>query len=182
MDVIPENSRYFFTVAYGGQASIVVYLKDSESASLVPDANVTASWDFANLTLTEVPGQPGYYSVNMPTFNATFGTYEIQVSAYRENYANATVTISMAISRIDMVVWLDSTTAAYEYTPVYWSEVVRIGVYVLAPDLNPSDPYSTGLSNCTVRWFSAELGTSGTLVNGTLLGGPGYYYFYFKLY
>ncbi|MHA2040550.1 MAG: LamG-like jellyroll fold domain-containing protein [Candidatus Thorarchaeota archaeon] len=180
MDVIPEGDRYFLTVAYGGQASIVVYLQDSESASLVPDAHVSASWEYANMTLTAVPGQPGYYSVDMPTFNATFGTYEILVSAYKENYANATVTISMAVSKINMVVWLDSTTAAYEYTPVYWSESVRIGVYVLAPDLNTSDPYSTGLSNCTVRWFSTELGTSGTLMNGSLLGGPGYYYFYFN--
>ncbi|MHA2313182.1 MAG: hypothetical protein ACXADF_16975, partial [Candidatus Thorarchaeota archaeon] len=178
MDVIPE--RYFFTVDYGGQASIVVSLEESISDSLVADASVTASWEFANLTLAPVPGQLGNYSINMPTIDAAFDTYEILVSASKENYANATVTISMAVSQIDMEVWLDSTTAAYEYTPVYWSEVIRIGVYVLAPALNSSDPYTTGLTNCTVEWFSLELGTNGYLLNGSLLGGPGYYYFYFN--
>ncbi|MHA2302853.1 MAG: hypothetical protein ACXACD_18055, partial [Candidatus Thorarchaeota archaeon] len=180
MDVIPEDNRYFFTVDYGGQASIVVQLKDSVSNINVTDANLAASWEFANLTLTEEPGRPGHYSVNLPTIDASFGTYEIQISAYKENYGNATVTISMGVSQIDMVVWLDSTTAAYEYTPVYWSEAVRIGVYVLAPALNSSYPYSTGLANCIVRWFSPELGTNGTLLNGSLLGGLGYYYFYFN--
>ncbi|MFW9862188.1 MAG: hypothetical protein ACFFEX_08975 [Candidatus Thorarchaeota archaeon] len=180
MDVIPEDSRYFFTVDYGGQASIVVYLEDSESGSKVTDANVSARWTFANLTLTEVPGQPGYYSINMPTIGATFGTYEIHVSAFKENYANATVTISMSVSQINLEMWLDSATAAYEYTPVYWSEVVRIGVYVLTPALNSSNPYATGHSNCTVRWFSPELGLNGTLLNGSIIGGPGYYYFFFN--
>ncbi|MFW9889980.1 MAG: hypothetical protein ACFFER_17495, partial [Candidatus Thorarchaeota archaeon] len=180
LDVIPEDNRYFFTVDYGGQASIVVYLRDSESAGMVTDANVTARWAFANLTLTEVPGRSGYYSVNMPTIDATFGTYEIHVSAFKENYGNATVTMSMSVSKINLVVWLDSATAAYEYTPVYWSESVKIGVYVLTPALNSTDPYSTGLSNCIVRWFSPELGVNGTLLNGSLVGGPGYYYFYFN--
>ncbi|MFX1271105.1 MAG: hypothetical protein ACFFAX_05410 [Promethearchaeota archaeon] len=180
MDVIPEDSRYFFTVDYGGQASIVVYLEDSESGGMVMDANVSARWEFANLTLAEVPGQPGYYSIIMPTIGATFGTYEIHVSAFKENYANATVTISMSVSKINLEVWLDTATAAYEYTPVYWSEAVRIGVYVLAPALNSSDPYATGLSNCIVRWFSPELGLNGTLLNGSLIGGPGYYFFFFN--
>ncbi|MFX1331043.1 MAG: hypothetical protein ACFE9W_05785 [Promethearchaeota archaeon] len=180
MDVIPEEDRYFFTVDYGGQASIIVYLRDSESASNVTDANVTARWAFANLTLTEVPGRPGHYSINMPTIDATFGTYEIHVSAFKENYGNATVTISMSVSKINLVVWLDSATAAYEYTPIYWSESVRIGVYVLTPALNSTHPYSTGLSNCIVRWFSPELGVNGTLLNGSLVGGPGYYYFFFN--
>jgi hypothetical protein len=180
MDVIPEGNRYFFSVDYGGQASIIVFLKDSESGILVTDATVSASWEFANLTLTELPGRPGFYSINMPTIDATFGTYEIQVSAYKENYANATLTISMSVSKINLVVWLDSATAAYEYTPVYWSEAVRIGVYVLAPALNSSDPYATGLSNCIVTWLSPELGLNGTLLNGSLIGGPGYYYFYFN--
>ncbi|MFW9845344.1 MAG: hypothetical protein ACFFD6_01240 [Candidatus Thorarchaeota archaeon] len=180
MDVIPEESRYFFSIDWGGQASVVVYLQDSESGGLVTDANITASWEFANLTLADVPGRPGYYSANLPTYNASFGTYEIQISAFKENFANASVTLSMSISKIHMVLWLDNTTAAYEYTPVYWSEIVRIGVYVLTPALNTTDPYSTGLTDCIVRWFSPELGTNGTLLNGILIGGPGYYYFDFN--
>jgi hypothetical protein len=181
MVVKPEDNRYFFTIDYGGQASIVIYLEDSESAILVAGANVSASWEFANLSLTEEPGRPGYYSVNLATIDASFGTtYEIQVSASKEHYASAAVTISMSVSKINMEVWLDSTTAAYEYTPVYWSESIRIGVYALAPALNATDPYATGLSNCTVTWYSPELGLGGTLLNGSLLGGPGYYYFFFN--
>jgi hypothetical protein len=181
MDVIPEDNRYFFTVSYGGQASIVVYIEESESVGLVADADVTLSWEFADLTLTPVPGQSGFYSADMPTTDASFGrTYEILVSAHKENYANASVTITMSVFKIQLELWLDSTTVSYEYTPVYWSEIVRIGVYVLAPDLNSSDPYSTGLSNCTVTWLSPELGMSGTLLNGSLIGGSGYFYFDFN--
>ncbi|MFX0108662.1 MAG: hypothetical protein ACFE7R_10280, partial [Candidatus Hodarchaeota archaeon] len=169
-----------FSVDYGGQAVVVVYLRDSISSLLVSGANLSASWDFANVTLSEIPAQQGYYYANIPTLNATFGTYEIQVYAYRENFRNASVTLIMSVSQIHMVVWLDNLTASYEHTPVYWSELVRIGVYVLTPSLNQSDPYSTGLSGCLVTWFSPELGRNGTLLYGLSIGGPGYYYFFFN--
>ncbi|MHA1903428.1 MAG: hypothetical protein ACW977_05620 [Candidatus Thorarchaeota archaeon] len=179
-DVIPEESRYTFSVDWGGQVSVVVYLQDSESGGLVPDANLTASWALANLTLSDLPGRPGYYSVNIPTINASFGNYEIQVYAFKENFRNASVTLTMIVSKINMVLWLDSLTQSYEYTPIYWSDMIRIGVYVLTPALNSSDPYATGLSSCIVRWYSPELGMNGTLLSGTLIGGPGYYYFDFN--
>ncbi|NHJ13848.1 MAG: DUF2341 domain-containing protein [Candidatus Thorarchaeota archaeon] len=180
MEVIPDEGSYVFSVSWGGQASVVVLLSDSIDGFLVPGANLTASWDFADLTLNELPGQQGYYALSFSIANASFGTYEIQIYAFKENYRNASVTLIMSVSQIHMVVWLDDTTASYEYTPIYWSEVVRIGVYVLTPSLNPSDPFATGLSNCILTWFSPEMGRNGTLINGTLIGGRGYYYFDFN--
>jgi hypothetical protein len=180
MEIIPDNNRYVFSVDWGGQASVVVYLEDSLNTLLIVGANVTAEWEFANLTLTEVPGQPGFYLVNIPVLNATFDTYEVQLHGYKENFRNASVTLILSVSQIHMVAWLDSQTASYEYTPVSWSELVSIGVYVLTPSLNLSDPYSTGLSDCIVTWFSPELNMNGTLLNGSSIGGAGYYYFYFN--
>jgi hypothetical protein len=179
MDIIPEDNRYLFTTDWGSTPEIVVYLRDS-SGLLVTDANLTASWEFDNLTLADIPSRPGYYSVSVPTYQAGFGSYSIEVLGWKENYGNASATLVMAISQINMVALLDNLTVTYEYTPVYWSEVVRIGVYILAPALNASDPYSTGISNCNVTWYSPELGEFGVLINGTAIGGPGYFYFDFN--
>ena len=115
-----------------------------------------------NLTLTEMPSRPGFYRLVITTGTAGFGSYEIQLYSSKHNYGNASVTLIMTISKIQMVVWLDNVTLTYEYTPVYWSEIVRIGVYVLAPSLNSSYPFSTGLDGLVVTWTSPEIGTNGT--------------------
>ncbi len=180
MEVIPESS-YVFTVSYGATADVVVYLEDSLDGTLVTEANLTAKWDYdTNLTLVEMPSRPGYYRLQIPTGTTGFGSYQIHLDASKHNYGNASATLIMAISKIQMVVWLDNVTATYEYTSVYWSEIVRIGVYVLTPALNTSYPYSTGLDGLVVTWNSPELGANGTLVNGVLIGGSGFYYYDFN--
>jgi hypothetical protein len=181
MQVIPENSQYVFSVPWGGTVDIVVYLEDSLDDSKITDANITASWDYASgLSLTEISGRPGFYLLTLSAGSAGFGSYEIQLDASNENYGSSSAILILSVSSIQMVMLLDNNTVTYEYTPVYWSEIVRIGVYVLAPALNPSDPFSTGLANLIVTWYSPELGRNGTLVNGTLIGGPGYYYYDFN--
>ncbi|MFW9800766.1 MAG: hypothetical protein ACFFD9_10040, partial [Candidatus Thorarchaeota archaeon] len=172
------HSSYVFSADYGSTPTIVVYVEDS-SGQWVTDANLTASWEFDNLTFTDVPSRSGYYSADVPTYSAN-GTYSIELFGWKENYGNASATMIMIISKINMVVWLDNLTSTYEDTPVFWSEVVRIGVYILAPALNTSDPYSTGIMNCNVTWYSPELAQSGILNNGTAIGGPGYFYFDFN--
>jgi len=179
MEIIPEGNNYVFTTDWGSTPNIVVYVEDS-SGLLVTDASLAASWDLDNLTFAELPSRPGYYSVSLPTYGAGFDSYSIEVSGWKENYGNASTTLIMAISKIKMVALLDDLTVTYEYTRIYWSEVVRIGVYILAPALNASYPYSTGISNCNVTWYSPELCQQGVLMNGTAIGGPGYFYFDFN--
>ena len=179
MEVIPGS--YVFTVSYGDVAQVVVKLEDTLDGTPVTEADLKARWDYdSNLTLVEIPSEPGYYRLSIPTGTVGFGSYEIHIDASKQNYGNSSATLIMAISQIQMVVWLDNTTAAYEYTSVYWSEIARIGVYVLAPALNASYPFSTGLDGLIVTWNSPELGANGTLVNGFLVGGPGYYYYDFN--
>jgi len=181
MEVIPENSQYVYSVPWGGTVDIVVYLEDSLDGSKITDATIIAGWDYASgLSLAEIPGRPGFYQMSLSAGSASFGAYEIQIDASNENYGSSSAILILSVSEIRMVMWLDNNTVTYEYTPVYWSEIVRIGVYVLAPALNPSNPFSTGLTNLIVTWYSPELGRNGTLVNGTLIGGPGYYYYDFN--
>jgi hypothetical protein len=178
MAVIPERNEYVFTVAYHDTKDVVVYLEDSLDSSLVTEADLVAWWDYeSNLTLTEIPSRPGYYTVQVSTGTVGFGSYQIHLSAGKQNYADVSITLIMAISKIQMKVLLDNATAAYDYTPVYWSDIVRIGVYVLAPALNQSYPFSTGINGLLVTWDSPELSANGTFVNGVSIGGPGYYYY-----
>ncbi|MFW9892374.1 MAG: hypothetical protein ACFFFO_09240, partial [Candidatus Thorarchaeota archaeon] len=181
MEVIPVGNRYVFTIPYGDTAEVIVYLEDSLDASLVTESIITASWNYdSNLTLIEIPSEPGHYRLLIPTGTADSGSYQIQIHASKQNYGNASATLIMAISTIKMVVWLDNVTVTYEYTSFYWSEVVRIGVYVLAPALNISNPFSTGMDGLVVTWNSPELGANGTLTNGILIGGSGFYYYDFN--
>jgi hypothetical protein len=181
MEVIPEDSRYVYSVSYGGTADIVVYLEDSLDGNKVTNAILTANWEYgSNLDLIAIPGRDGFYRLTFSMGSAESRSYEIQIDASMENYGSSSAILIVAVGQIQMVMWLDNTTTTYEYTPVYWSEIVRIGVYVLAPTLNQSYPFSTGLTNLMVTWYSPELGRNGTLLNGTLIGGPGYYYFDFN--
>ncbi|MFX1483896.1 MAG: hypothetical protein ACFFCP_12010 [Promethearchaeota archaeon] len=181
MEAIPDGNRYVFTVAYGDTAEVIISLEDSLDGSLVTEATLTARWDYGtNLTLSEIPSRPGYYRLLVDTGTAGFGSYQIHIDGSKHNYGNASATLIMTISKIQMVVWLDDATVAYEYSSVFWSDVARIGVYVLAPALNVSDPFSTGLDGLVVTWNSPELGSNGTLINGILIGGSGYYYYDFN--
>ncbi|MFW9974496.1 MAG: hypothetical protein ACFFDQ_04490 [Candidatus Thorarchaeota archaeon] len=180
MEVLPVGG-YVFTVPNGDIAQVDVLLKDSLDGTPVTEAILTASWVYAtNLSLVEDPENPGYYTLTIPTGSAGSGSYEIWIDGLKENYGDSSATLIMAISKIQMVVWLDDVTATYEYTSFYWSEIVRIGVYVLAPALNASYPFSTGLNGLVVTWASPELAANGTLVNGVLIGGLGYYYYDFN--
>jgi hypothetical protein len=178
MAVIPEGNQYVFTVSFGDTREVVVYLEDSLDSSLVTEADLVAWWDYeSNLTITEISSKPGYYRFLISAGTVGFGSYQIHLNAGKQNYADVSITLIMAISKIQMVVLLDNATAAYDYTPVYWSEMVRIGVYVLAPALNVSYPFSTGINDLLVTWNSPELSANGTFVNGVSIGGPGYYYY-----
>ncbi|MFW9964862.1 MAG: DUF2341 domain-containing protein, partial [Candidatus Sifarchaeia archaeon] len=106
MEIVPEEG-YVFTVANGATAQVDVYLEDILDGTVVTEADLSAIWDYdANLTLFEIPSEPGHYRLLIPTGSAGFGSYQIRINASKQNYGNATATLIMAISKIQMVVWL----------------------------------------------------------------------------
>ena len=170
-----------FSVNRRSTAVITVHVQDQLTGSPVTGVALTADWLYGTIAFSEVSGQPGQYTVSISTDQTiTYESYTIEVNAVKENYLDASIVFSMSISPILTVVWFDSTTASYEYTMINWSQQVRIGIYVLAIGLNESYPWQTGISACNVTWYSPELAMSGTLMNGTGIGGPGYYYYDFN--
>ncbi|UCE11739.1 MAG: hypothetical protein JSW61_07365 [Candidatus Thorarchaeota archaeon] len=173
----PLGSDYSISASKGADAVVTVLIKDAISDVSIQNAVVTLDWAFAaGLSLTPVNGSPGYYSVAVGTTLANIQSYPLSITASAANYTLDSIDITLSVTSIESEIWLDETTSGYETSSVVWSEVVRIGVYVLAPSLNPSDPMSTGIPSCLVTWFSPELARNGTLLDD----GMGYYYFDFS--
>jgi len=105
--------------------------------------------------------------------------YTVTVTAQKHNHLGAFTTLSLTILNMPTELWLDAETVDYSSQTFNWSDTVRIGVYVLVPYLNETHPYSTGLSDCVVRWELSGTGVTDEFENGTDIGGPGFYYYDF---
>ncbi|NHJ13847.1 MAG: DUF2341 domain-containing protein [Candidatus Thorarchaeota archaeon] len=172
-------------ILYKGEpVNITVFVRDVYHDAPLAGATVTARWSLAGqdvlIYLTQVPGRNGFYTGFLDSQDALVKTYVVIVQASRTNYVSMSTSASISIRQIPTEVWLDALTATYGSASFNWSDTVRIGVYVLCPFLNESYPYSTGLSNCTVTWSLSGTVIAGEFLNGTTIGGPGYFYFDFR--
>jgi len=165
----------------GTPLNITVYVNNTLYNTPLLGATVTATKTGGTLTITLAPvaGLDGYYSGLVDTSSFIVGEYVIEIKATRTNYIAASTSLSVQIRQIPTVVYLDAETSTYSSQAFNWSDIITIGIYVLVPSLNESDPYSTGLSNCTVEWSLSGTSYSGQFQNGTLLRGAGYFYFDF---
>ncbi|MFX0054392.1 MAG: DUF2341 domain-containing protein [Candidatus Hermodarchaeota archaeon] len=168
---------------YRGQpVNVTVFVNDTHNGVPLSGAFIEAYWSDtpgAPFYIPAVPGEPGYYSGSMNTGAKDIGTYTLNLVLKKDNYMTAFGIISVKIVQITSTLWLDATTQTYVNRAFNWTDVVRLGVYVLVPSLNPGDPYSTGLSDCLVSWSVSGTSINGLFENGTLLGGPGYFYYDF---
>ncbi|MFW9968031.1 MAG: hypothetical protein ACFFEA_12830 [Candidatus Thorarchaeota archaeon] len=174
MDLAPENGQYSFSVNQRSAKDITVFLEDTLSGLIITGATLYANWEFgSNIALIEKLGMPGYYWFTVSTELALTISYQITISAMKQNYTSSSLALTMTVTQILLGLEPDALTSAYQYTSINWSQIVRIGVYVVLPDANVSLP------TCTVTWYSPELAANGTLLNGSSIGGPGYFYFDF---
>ncbi|MHA1925796.1 MAG: hypothetical protein ACW974_07760, partial [Candidatus Thorarchaeota archaeon] len=175
MDLAPADGLYSFSVNQQSAKNITVFLEDTLNDTLVAGAALYANWAFgSNIVLANVPGMPGYYWLTISTKLAAITSYQITISATMQNYTSASVALTITVTQILLELIPDDLTSTYQYTSINWSQIVRIGVYVTIPDANISIPH------CIVSWYSPELATNGSLVNGSSIGGPGYFYFDFN--
>jgi hypothetical protein len=167
----------------GSWVNITVYVNNTNSNTPLLGATVEVTWiaqGIQSIILSPVPGLDGYYTGFVNTDDLFVGEYVLTITADRTNYVTVTTSVSARIRQISTVVFLDALTSTYGTQRFNWSDTIRIGVYVLAPSLNESHPLSTGLTNCTVQWSLSGTGYTGEFLNGSALGGPGYFYFDFE--
>jgi len=180
LTVISESQPEVFK---GTPVNITVYVNNTYSNIPLLGATVEVSWTALGsqiIFLSSVPGMDGYYTGFVDTSDLLVQEYVLTIKGYRTNYVTATTSVSVKINQIPTTVWLDALTETYSTQTFNWSETIRIGVYVLAPSLNLSYPLSTGLANCTVTWSLSGTVFTGDFLNGTSIGGPGYFYFDFE--
>ncbi|MFX1262327.1 MAG: hypothetical protein ACFFAZ_09585, partial [Promethearchaeota archaeon] len=174
MDLAPEDGLYSFNVNQQSAKNITVFLKDTLSDIFVDGATIYANWNFgSNISLADVSGMPGYYWFTISTTLAETISYQITISASKQNYTSASLALTMTVTQILLELEPDALTSTYQYTSINWSQIVRIGVYVVIPAANMTIP------TCSLTWYSPELAANGTLINGSSIGGPGYFYFDF---
>jgi hypothetical protein len=167
----------------GTPVNITVYVNNTYSNSPLLGATVVVTYiaqGEQSFLLSPVPGMDGYYTGFVDTNDLLVGEYVFTITASRTNYVTATTSASARIKQIATVVLLDALTSTYSTQTFNWSDIIRIGVYVLAPSLNESYPLSTGLTNCSVQWSLSGTVYTGEFLNGTSIGGPGYFYFDFE--
>ncbi len=163
----------------GTPINVTVYIHDLYNDVPLAGVTITTTALWTSNTVLSPTGVTGYYTGLVDTSNALVGSYGVVVKADRMNYLSVVTSISVEVDQIPTVLWLDALTSTYSNRTFDWSESVTIGVYVLAPSLNISYPYSTGISNCTVSWTLSGTVHSGLFLNGTSVGGPGYFYYQF---
>ncbi|MFW9796231.1 MAG: DUF2341 domain-containing protein [Candidatus Thorarchaeota archaeon] len=169
----------------GTPVNITVYVNNTYTNTPLLGATVEVTWvaqGEQSITLSPVPGLDGYYTGFVDTNDLFVQEYVLTVRADRTNYVTATTSVSVKIKQISTVVMLDALTSTYSTRTFNWSDIIRVGVYVLAPSLNVSYPLSTGLANCTVQWSLSGTIFTGEFLNGSLIGGPGYFYFDFNTF
>ena len=176
-------SEAYQEVFRGTSVNVTVYVNNTYSNTPLLGANVEVTWFMQgkqSISLSQVPGKDGYYTGFIDTSDFFVGDYSITIEAGRTNYISTTIPASIRVKQIATVLLLDALTSTYGGRTFNWSDTIRIGVYVLAPSLNESYPYSTGLANCTVMWSLSGTAYTGELLNGTSIGGQGYFFFDFE--
>ncbi|MFX1438919.1 MAG: LamG-like jellyroll fold domain-containing protein [Promethearchaeota archaeon] len=161
----------------GEPANITVFVRDAYNDVPLTGASVSAKWvfDLVGVSLTPVPGMDGYYTGLITTAAASPTTYSIVVSVEKTNYLTTTSSAEVEIKQILTRVDLDPLTETYGSRIFNWTDTIRIGVFVLVPSLN-----DTGLSNCTVTWLLSGTFLTGEFLDGSSIGGPGYFYYDFN--
>ncbi|MFW9964335.1 MAG: LamG-like jellyroll fold domain-containing protein [Candidatus Sifarchaeia archaeon] len=167
----------------GSPVNITVFVNNTYSNTPLLGATIEVSYQAQGpqtMFLSPVPGMDGYYTGFVATDDLFVGDYVLTITARRTNYLIATSSATVTIEQIPTVVWLDALTSTYNTRTFNWSDTIRIGIYALAPSLNESYPLSTGLANCTIVWSLSGTAFTGEFLNGTSIGGPGYFYFDFE--
>jgi hypothetical protein len=167
----------------GTPVNMTVYVNSTYRNIPLLGSTVTARWVLQgpqSISLSPVPGKDGYYTCFIDTNDFFVGQYSITIEAGGTNYLRSVAPASIKVKQIATVLQLDALTSSYSDQSFNWSDTIRIGVYVLVPSLNESHPFSTGLSNCTVQWSLSGTTFTGEFLNGTSVGGPGYFYFDFE--
>lgn len=178
MTVVSNQSQQ---IHKGDSVNVTVYVEDTYNSIPTIGATVTVSWIMSgDIVLQPVLGQPGYYSGYVPTSSALAQkTYLLEIRAERNNYLTVFSTITVSVVYTPTVLWLDTETSGYAGRTFNWSDVIRIGVYVLSVPLNATNPLSTGVADCAVTWSLSGTSITGQFENGTDIGGLGYFYFDF---
>ncbi|MHA2117935.1 MAG: hypothetical protein ACW98J_03365, partial [Candidatus Thorarchaeota archaeon] len=157
----------FALVSRGDEVNITVSVFDPYNTQPLLGANVTVYWKFnesKSAFLVEL-GE-GYYQYFVDTDDSEAAeSYSIIVTVRKDNYRTMSEALSLTIEQTDTAVWFDAETQLHDGSTFSWSEVIRFGVYVVAPGLNVTDP-DYYLENCTVTWKSGSY--SGNLIrNGS---------------
>ncbi len=180
LTVVSEAQQEVFK---GSPVNITVYVNNTYNNVPLLGATVEVTWTaqgIQTMILSPVLGKNGYYEGFIDTSDLFVGDYVITIRTGGVNYLSVATSVSIRIKQIATVLLLDALTSSYSTQTFNWTDTIRIGVYVLAPSLNESYPLSTGLPNCTVLWSLSGTSFTGEFLNGTSIGGPGYFYFDFE--
>ncbi|MEM2142084.1 MAG: hypothetical protein QXQ81_02365 [Candidatus Thorarchaeota archaeon] len=158
------------TVPRGSKAQLTVYLTDLKTGNPLTTATIVASWNFEGVpgTAQFVSRGGGYYDALVDTGTTKADqVYQILVTSTLANYQTASTSFQIYTTQTRTFVILDSQTKTYEERAFAWSEVIRIGVYVLALDLNQTDPdyiqwnSTVRLEYETLQFYMMRNGTTG---------------------
>jgi hypothetical protein len=164
----------FATVSRGEKVNMTVFLNDTYNNQPLLGANVTVYWTFnesREAALIELGN--GYYQFFIETDDSESAqSYQAIVNVLKPNYRAISEVLTLGIRQTETAVWFDAVSQGYEDLIFNWSQVIRIGVYVVAPELNvTNDDYY--LENCTVTWKSGSY-------NGNLTFDGSKFYFDFN--
>jgi hypothetical protein len=173
----PPSGDFSALRARGAEWDILVTLDDLHNSVSVDGADVSITWSFGTqVTVPMTDLGNGSYSFTLDTDQGEAGkSYSITITATLANYQGASTSLQLAVTETKTETDLDDTSKKYVNITFYWSEVIPIGIWNIAPDLDPVNDTDYYQWNSTVTWRTIG-GINGTMTRNVT--APGHYYYY----
>ncbi|MFX1438665.1 MAG: hypothetical protein ACFFFD_00345 [Promethearchaeota archaeon] len=137
------------TVPRSWDASFELIFADSRDAG-ISGATILCNWTDSSYSVVPAPGEPGNYTLTITTPNTNLGTYAVIVTAQKDFYVTASITLFVEVRQLFTSV---STSRSVVYLPIGFQESVSLTVWDTDHDL----PITGAESSIVCNWSESHV-------------------------
>ncbi|MFW9860885.1 MAG: hypothetical protein ACFFEX_00725 [Candidatus Thorarchaeota archaeon] len=137
------------TVPRSSDAAFELIFADSRDAG-IDGATILCNWTDSSYTIVPAAGEPGNYTLTITTPNTDLGTYAVIVTAQKDFYVTASITLFIEVRQLFTSV---STSRSVVYLPIGFQESVSLTVWDTDHDL----PITGADSSIVCNWSESHV-------------------------
>ncbi|MFW9889778.1 MAG: hypothetical protein ACFFER_16440, partial [Candidatus Thorarchaeota archaeon] len=137
------------TVPRSWDASFELIFADSRDAG-IDGATILCNWTDSSYSVVAALGEPGNYTLTITTPNTNLGTYAVIVTAQKDFYVTASITLFVEVRQLFTSV---STSRSVVYLPVGFQESVSLTVW----DTDHNLPITGAENSIICNWSESHV-------------------------